>query len=448
MDDQETDNFSGRIKRYAKVGAAVGGLAAGFAGKQFLGRPLDRGQHALEIRAALGGLKGPLMKVAQLLSTIPDLLPQEYARELTELQANAPSMGWPFVKRRMTSELGPDWLDKFETFKREASAAASLGQVHHAIGRDGRELACKLQYPDMRATVEADLKQLKLLFQIYRRFDRAVDTGDIFEEISERLREELDYQREARHMALYNYMLRDESGVHVPKAVPELSTKRLLTMDWLHGEKLLAFKDREPEHRKQVACNMFRAWYLPFYAYGVIHGDPHLGNYSVREDFSINLLDFGCIRVFRPPFVQSVIDLYHALRDGNEELMIQSYKTWGFSDLSRELIEVLNIWARFVYAPLMEDRVRPIEETNAITYGAEIAAKVHGELKRLGGVKPPREFLLMDRATIGLGSVFLHLKAEINWHRLFHELVDGLDLQRIGERQEAALWQAGLFEKN
>ena len=106
----------------------------------------------------------------------------------------------------------------------------------------------------------------------------------------------------------------------------------------------------------------------------------------MREDFSINLLDFGCIRVFPPDFVQSVIDLYYALRDGNEALAVSAYETWGFENLSKELIEVLNIWAKFVYAPLMEDRVRPIEETNAMAYGAEAAAKVHGELKRLNAV--------------------------------------------------------------
>ncbi|MGB1548520.1 MAG: ABC1 kinase family protein, partial [Alphaproteobacteria bacterium] len=317
-------------------------------------------------------------------------------------------------------------------------------QVHYAVGKDSRELACKLQYPDMKSTVEADLKQLKLIFQIYRRFDSAVDTGEIYEEISERLREELDYLREARHMALYSHMLKDEPSVHVPQTVPELTTKRLLTMDWLHGRKLLEFKDHDPEHRNEVARNMFRAWYVPFYGFGIIHGDPHLGNYSVREDFTINLLDFGCIRVFPPRFVQSVIDLYYALRDNDEALAVAAYETWGFKDISRELIEVLNIWARFVYAPLMEDRVRPIEETNATAYGAETAAKVHSELKRLGGVTPPREFVLMDRATIGLGSVFLHLKAEINWCQLFHELVDGLDVQAIGERQASALNQAGL----
>ena len=146
----EADTLGRRARRYARVGRAVGGLAARVAGQRYLGIDLDRDRHAAELREALGGLKGPLMKVAQIMSTVPDMLPEEYTRELAGLQSNAPSMGWLFVRRRMASELGADWRDKFRSFEREATAAASLGQVHRAVHPDGRALACKLQYPDMR----------------------------------------------------------------------------------------------------------------------------------------------------------------------------------------------------------------------------------------------------------------------------------------------------------
>ena len=190
---------------------------------------------------------------------------------------------------------------------------------------------------------------------------------------------------------------------------------------------------------------MFRAWYVPFYSYGVIHGDPHLGNYTVRDDCGVNLLDFGCIRVFPPHFVTGVIDLYKALRDDDPALAVHAYETWGFSGLNQEVIDVLNMWAEFVYAPLLEDRKRRIQEDEeAGVYGRNIAMKVHGELKRLGGVRPPREFLLMDRAAIGLGSVFLHLKAHLNWHRLFHELIVDVDPKALEKRQKQALKVARL----
>jgi len=229
----EDNSFGGRVRRYAQVSTAVGGLAARLAGERYLGLTLNRDRHAADLKAALGGIKGPLMKVAQLLATIPDALPREYSNELVQLQADAPSMGWPFVKRRMASELGPDWQTRFRSFEREATRAASLGQVHRAVAPDGRALACKLQYPDMQSAVEADLSQLKLVLGLYERYDRAVSTGEIHAEIADRLREELDYRREARHIALYRRMLEKEKGVSVPDVVADLSTGRLLTMTWI-----------------------------------------------------------------------------------------------------------------------------------------------------------------------------------------------------------------------
>ena len=442
-DPRDRDRLTGRVKRYAQVGSAMGGFAARLAGERLLGLRLDRHQHAADLRRALGGLKGPLMKVAQLMSTIPEALPREYVAELGQLQADAPAMGWPFVKRRMATELGPDWLKRFRSFERDAAAAASLGQVHRAKSHDERRLACKLQYPDMQSAVEADINQLAVVFAIYRRYDTTIDTSDVHDEIAARLREELDYVLEARHMRLYAAMLRPEPGVHVPEVVPELSTRRLLTMTWLQGRRLLECVGDRLEDRNAIAHNLFRAWYVPFYYYGVIHADPHLGNYSVREDRSMNLLDFGCIRIFEAKFVQGVIDLYHALERGDRDLAVHAYETWGFEGLSAEVIDTLNLWAEFVYAPLLEDRPRRIQEFDSGgVYGRDVAEKVHRRLRELGGVRPPREFVYMDRAAIGLGGVFLHLQAEINWHRLFHELIQDFDVARLHRRQSAALKKA------
>ncbi|MFQ5959196.1 MAG: ABC1 kinase family protein [Alphaproteobacteria bacterium] len=432
------NSITGRVRRYARVSTSVGGLAARLGAERLLGVPLDRGRHAAEIRRALGGLKGPLMKVAQLMATIPDALPEEYVSELAQLQTNAPSMGWPFVKRRMASELGPAWRKRFETFESHAAAAASLGQVHRATAPDGARLACKLQYPDMDSVVEADLKQLKLVFAIYRRYDPVIDPSQIHAEIAARLREELDYERERLHMRLYAYMLRGERDVHVPETLPELSTRRLLTMTWLDGAPLMRWVGRTIDERNRLAHNMFHAWYVPFYYYGVIHGDPHLGNYTVRPDCSVNLMDFGCIRVFHSKFVRGVIDLYYALERDDRDLAVHAYETWGFTGLSHEVIDTLHLWAEYVYAPLLEDRDRRIQEEEGF-YGARVAAKVHRRLRELGGVTVPREFVFMDRAAIGLGSVFLHLKAEVNWHRLFHELIQDFDAKRLQRRQNAAL---------
>ena len=189
---------------------------------------------------------------------------------------------------------------------------------------------------------------------------------------------------------------------------------------------------------------MFKAWYVPFYEYGIIHGDPHLGNYTIRDDAGLNLLDFGCIRVFKPEFVSGVIDLYRAIREKDNDLAVSAYKRWGFKNPSKKLIEVLNIWATFVYQPLLEDKIKPISEMPTGKYGRKTAEKVHKELRKIGGVKPPREFVLMDRAAVGLGSVFLHLRAEVNWYQIFHKLIENFSQKKLTDRQQKTLNLAGL----
>ncbi|HZP77484.1 MAG TPA: AarF/ABC1/UbiB kinase family protein [Pseudolabrys sp.] len=453
MTDPEKNRFSARAKRYARVGANVGGVAARMAGARLFGVELDRAKNAIELASALGGLKGPIMKVAQLLATIPDALPPEYVNELIKLQSEAPPMGWAFVKRRMSAELGSDWQKKFASFEHQPAAAASLGQVHRARSLDDEELACKLQYPDMQSAVEADLRQLEWLFALRRRFDPAIDTSEIAQEVAARLREELDYHREAKHVALYQNMLAARDDIRVPHVHPALSTRRLLTLQWLEGRKLLAHKDDALAVRNRLGTAMFGAWWLPFSRHGVIHGDPHLGNYSVfdvdgakkPEPGGINLLDYGCIRIFPPAFVGGVVDLYHGLLRNDQALIVHAYETWGFKNLSRELIDILNIWARFIYGPLTDDRVRTIADgVKPSEYGRREAFKVHRALKEKGPVTVPREFVFMDRAAIGLGAVFLHLAAELNFYRLFNEAIESFDVGEVAKRQQAALKQAGL----
>jgi predicted unusual protein kinase regulating ubiquinone biosynthesis (AarF/ABC1/UbiB family) len=446
MPDHDGGNLFGELRRFARTSGAVGGIAARVAGERMFGIKTDRAAHAEDLKTILGGLKGPLMKVAQFLSTVPDALPLEYAEELSQLQANAPAMGPAFVRRRMSSELGPDWQSKFARFDQNAAAAASLGQVHRATLHDGTEVACKLQYPDMPSTVDADLRQLRLAMAIYHRMDNAIQHDDIYTELAERLREELDYVREAAHMRMYAKILEGDPTVRVPVPIEGYCTRRLLTMTWLEGRPLQARLAENPsqEERNRIAEGLFRAWYVPFYRYGVIHGDPHLGNYQVRPDGGVNLLDYGAIRIFRPSFVRAVIDLHEAVRDNDRDRAARAYASWGFANISSEQLDVLNEWAQFLYEPLLDDRVRRIQETDDPQFGRAVAGRVHAGLKRTGGVRPPREFVLLDRSAIGLGGVFLRLKAELNWSRLFQGLVADFDTDTMAARQMAALTEAGV----
>jgi predicted unusual protein kinase regulating ubiquinone biosynthesis (AarF/ABC1/UbiB family) len=449
MHDEEANRFTARAVRYARVGANVGGVAARIARARLLGTETSGTTNAAALAQALGTLKGPVMKVAQMMATVPGLLPPDYAEELQKLQSEAPPMGTAFVKRRMQAELGGDWPTLFSSFDLHPAAAASLGQVHRAIAKDGSALACKLQYPDMKSAVEADLRQLDVVFALHRRLNPVIDMREMSKEIGARVREELDYGREARHAALYRDILANCEDVRVPAVRPELSTGRLLTMQWLDGRKLLDFKGAEESVRNKIAAAIFKAWWIPFSRFGVIHGDAHLGNYAVFAKEAgiggINLFDYGCIRIFTSRFVGGVVDLYEGLLHNDFDRTAHAYKTWGFRGLTKELAETLNIWARFVYAPLLDDRVRSVADgVSPARYGRKEAFAVHQALKNKGPVLVPREFVFMDRAAIGLGSAFLHLDARLNFYRLFHETMGKFSPAALAERQAGALSRAGL----
>ena len=310
------DNTIGRrAKRYARVGGTVGGLAAKFVGSRYLGFDLDNEKHAGELAAALGGLKGPLMKVAQLMATIPDALPDEYVAELKQLQSDAPRWGGPLCAGGWLPNLGSDWRKRFEAF----DGMPRMRPWDKSIARPGRTAISTPASSNTRICRRRSKPILRSSIWFLRfmrvRIKRSTpviyipkfpnDCGKSSTTIWKG-----DTCRFAGHAV-------GRGGCSCAGTHPRSLPGRLLTMTWLDGEPLLNYAEAPLEVRNAVAANMFRAWYVPFYYYAVIHGDPHLGNYSVRDDQSINLMDFGCIRKFDASFVRGVIDLYYALRDND-----------------------------------------------------------------------------------------------------------------------------------
>ncbi len=450
--DNEANRLSARASRYARLGVNAGALAARVGVNRLTGG--GRGGDAKALASALGSMKGPMMKVAQLLTTIPDALPADYANELIHLQSQAPAMGAGFVRRRMQAELGPHWRERFSEFDLKPAAAASLGQVHKARTLAGEWVACKLQYPEMASAVETDLSQLDILFSLHRRMGAAIDTREIAHEIRERVREELDYHREAKVARLYALMLADKPFVRVPRVEEPLSTRRLLTLQWLDGEPLTAFESAPQQARDAIAVGLYDAWWRPFLHYGVIHGDPHLGNYAVaasgqgdgRRVEGINLFDYGCVRIFPTRFVAGVVELYRALKANDEAHIAEAYAMWGFPKLNRGTFEAMNIWARFICGPILDDRVRTAADgVSPADYGRKEIGQVMRALRAEGGgLVIPREFVFLERATIGLGGAFLRLGARLNFHRLYEEAIAGFDPDAVAARQAEALKAAGL----
>ncbi len=450
--DDEANRLSARAQRYARLGVNAGAFAARVGVNRLTGGGRDTDARALA--SALGSMKGPMMKVAQILTTIPDALPTDYANELIRLQSQAPPMGAGFVRRRMIAELGANWRERFAEFDLKPAAAASLGQVHKGRTLDGEEVACKLQYPEMASAVETDLSQLDLLFSLHKRIGGAIETSEIAREIRERVREELDYVREAKIARLYAVMLADRPFVRVPRVHEELSTRRLLTLQWLEGERLTAFESAPQEARDAIAVGLFDAWWRPFLRYGIIHGDPHLGNYAVVASGAgealtvegVNLFDYGCVRIFPSRFVRGVVELYRGLRAHDDAHVAEAYTLWGFPKLTRGTFEAMTIWARFICGPILDDRVRTAADgVSPAEYGRkEIGQAMRALRAEGGGLLIPREFVFLERATIGLGGAFLRLGARLNFHRMYEDAIAGFDADVVAERQAKALRAVGL----
>ncbi len=430
----DKDKFSKRASRYIQLTGQVGGLLTKLGANRFLGVNIDKDKHALNLKKDLGEIKGPFMKIAQFISMIPDALPIEYSNQLMQLQSHAPSMGELFVKRRMENELGENWKNFFLDFNTSASYAASLGQVHKAKLKNGDLVACKLQYPDMQSAVNVDLNQFRIILNLFEKYNKAIKTKKIFLEIKDRLVEEIDYENEINNIKIFKKIFEFNKFVNIPKIYRNCSTKRLITMSWLEGQSLdemLRYSKNKKNLSERIATNIFNTWYMPFYKFCVIHGDPHFGNYSFKKNGDINLFDFGCVRFFPIKFVKAVLNLYYALEKKDEDLMVEAYKTWGFKKINKKLIKVLNLWASYIYGPLLEDKKRLIQGEKKKGYGFDIVNNVYKELRKIGGVEPPKEFVFMDRAAIGMGSLFMKLDVKLNWHNLFKNLIKDFDELRI-----------------
>ena len=430
----DKDKFSKRASRYIQLTGQVGGLLTKLGANRFLGVNIDKDKHALNLKKDLGEIKGPFMKIAQFISMIPDALPIEYSNQLIQLQSHAPSMGELFVKRRMENELGENWKNFFLDFNTSASYAASLGQVHKAKLKNGDLVACKLQYPDMQSAVNVDLNQFRIILNLFEKYNKAIKTKKIFLEIKDRLVEEIDYENEINNIKIFKKIFEFNKSVNIPKIYRNCSTKRLITMSWLEGlslDEMLRYSKNKKNLSERIATNIFNTWYMPFYKFCVIHGDPHFGNYSFKKNGDINLFDFGCVRFFPIKFVKAVLNLYYALEKKDEDLMVEAYKTWGFKKINKKLIKVLNLWASYIYGPLLEDKKRLIQGEKKKGYGFDIVNNVYKELRKIGGVEPPKEFVFMDRAAIGMGSLFMKLDVKLNWHNLFKNLIKDFDESRI-----------------
>lgn len=299
---------TGRLERFARIGLLAGEIAAGgvaegvrrLAGGDASGSLLVTHANAERLAHRLSGMRGAAMKLGQLLSMEgEDLLPPEVAAALTMLRADADAMPPTQLRRVLGRAWGKNWEERFREFDWEPIAAASIGQVHRAVTRDGRELALKIQYPGVSRSIASDVDNLAATLRISRILPRDVDLRELIAEVKRQLRQEVDYRIEAGHLTRYADLLADEASFRVPRVYEEFTTARVLAMDRLVGPPIedLCGPEHPQERRDRVGAALFRLLFRELFGFRFVQTDPNLANYLwLPESEQVGLVDLGAAR--------------------------------------------------------------------------------------------------------------------------------------------------------
>ncbi|HUY26952.1 MAG TPA: AarF/ABC1/UbiB kinase family protein [Candidatus Binataceae bacterium] len=371
-------------------------------------------------------LRGAFMKLVQMLSMRQDLLPGEALDVLKATQSSVPPMSYAMIAEQIRREIGKRPEEIFRRFDHTAFAAASLGQVHRATTRDGREVAVKVQYPGVEGTVEQDLGNLKMLLMTLQALGRDVmrqkiDCAALYKELEARLREELDYVREARNMTEFGRLLADDPEVMIPAVVSELSSQRVLTMTYLDGYPLADAMGPavDLELRTWVARKAHAMVWRQILEFGVLHTDFHPGNYLVTYHPRLGILDFGSIRRFKPAVRKSYLKAARGIVDLDDRAIGQSMGELGWIERGRDAAPMIEI-IRLLFEPMMTEG-----EFDPAGYDSVAKATRVGEIAfehRLYSSPPHGVFLL--RALIGLEGIIQRLGVKANYREIFLECVE------------------------
>jgi predicted unusual protein kinase regulating ubiquinone biosynthesis (AarF/ABC1/UbiB family) len=427
----------GRAKRVFKVGELATSVGSSYvwealkspfrsAGKRQQSLLDTHIRNAMRIVESSKELKGAFMKLVQMLSMRDDIVPAEALKILSVVQSQVPPMEYGEIRAQVKRELGGFPEQLFREFDREAFAAASLGQVHRAVLKSGEEVVVKVQYPGVDETVQQDLRNIKALLQVFTLIGRDVmrqhiDQSEVYQELEERLHEELDYINEARNIALFQKMFRDDPEVVIPAVYAQFSSRRVLTMSRLDGYPFAdILKPGVDQATKDwVALKYFRVTWRQIFEFGTLHTDPHPGNYLVTYHPKLAILDFGSIRIF-PDAIRTA---YHAMAGAilrrDRRVMAECFVRLGFLDAGDDpepMVKIMDV----IFEPVLVDRKYDPRDYDSLEKGMEIATI--GFEHRL--FKAPGHRVFLTRALIGLDSYLKQLGTVANWHRVFKECVE------------------------
>lgn len=434
---QQQQVTSGRTRRALKMGELASQVGTSYLWTS-LRRPFlnagDREKELLEthirnarrIVESSSQLRGAFLKLIQMLAMRHDLLPVEALDVLRSTQSGVPPMDYAMISEQVRRELGKRPEQLFVSFDRTAFAAASLGQVHRARLKDGRDVAVKIQYPGIDRAVRQDLLNLKLLLKTLGGIARdvmhqKVDTATMYNELEVRLKEELDYVLEARNMTEFGKMFADDTEVMIPEVVADLSSRRVLTMTYVEGYSLTDVLNPsvDLELRRWVAHKCSELVWRQIFEFGVLHTDFHPGNFLVTYHPHIGILDFGSIRRFTEEQRKTYLRVAKAILDDNDKEIGAGMAKLGYIDPKREpgpIIEIIHILFEPVYTKGVYD---------PMAYNAVAKAQKVGEIALKNKIyNSPDHSVFLIRALVGLETIMGHLIVTDDYRRIFSGCVE------------------------
>ena len=415
---------AGRALSMATLGGGIAGRYAGYLlQRAFLGKHAGdrklKAVHAVTarmMRDRMQALRGPAMKLGQTLSLQSGVLPDEMLAELTALQMQAPGMHSSLVRAQVRTGLGHEPEAIFRAFSPEPVAAASLGQVHRAVLPTGEDVAVKVQYPAIRDAIDNDFAWFRAVSKPAQASGHVPKAA--LDELQEQIVAETDYTREARNIEFFGTGLAPLSYVQVPRVYKRYSSATILTMSWMPGVHLEQFLSRRPSQsqRDEIGSRLFEMFYFQILRLAALHADPHWGNYLFRDDRSIGLVDFGCVKYFTPSFVRNMrsVFLYPGDRRGPEfQRLLEERHGLSASKLTpavkRALMDFAENFYRRVYPPEPDRQKQPFNFGDA-TFLQQYLRESRKLLRSRGVLT---DYLFLARAEMGLYHTLHKLRARV-----------------------------------
>jgi predicted unusual protein kinase regulating ubiquinone biosynthesis (AarF/ABC1/UbiB family) len=364
----------------------------------------------------LGRLKGASMKIGQILSADPDLVPPEYAGALSTLQRSAPPMTYATVKSQIESALDRPLETVFRYFDPDPAGAASIGQVHRGTLQTGQDVAVKVQYPGIVESLDSDIKNLASLMSLGRAVVNKERLDEYLDECRRVIHEEADYVNEAANLRRWSERAAELEGIRIPAPVEEWTRPSVLMMEYIEGQKLdealSEMEDRERIHR--LLARFVRVYAWMFHEMLEIHGDPHPGNFILDADDNLVILDFGCVGEFSETFADGILDVLVACWEEDDEAAASAYRQMGFgkndADASIFKPRLLREYHELILEPFLTDGPFDFGAWSPRTDIQRFVLKNPSFLKLV----PPAEALIYFRVLSGIKGLVSRLGAQLD----------------------------------